>query len=177
MAKDKNNNTGENNSGDRNSGNRNSGYRNSGDGNSGNGNSGLFNTDEPKMRIFNKQSDLTYSEWLNSNLYVYFNIPLNVFIGSSEMTDEEKKENPEWKTCGGYLKTLEYKEAWAKWWEENKDEHDKVKKLPNFNAEIFKEITGIDVEVKDKEIELSNGAKISEKTIQEALKFVAEHKK
>jgi hypothetical protein len=166
-----NRNSGYRNSGNRNSGNCNSGYHNSGNYNSGYYNSGLFNTDEPKMRIFNKESDITYSEWLNSNSYIYFDIPLNEFICENDMTDKEKEEHPEWKTTGGYLKTLEYKEAWAKWWEENKSEDmiKRIKNLPNFDSRIFKKITGISIDEEDDMIEI-DGKKISKSTIKEALK-------
>jgi hypothetical protein len=164
-------NSGNRNSGDYNSGDYNSGNWNSGGCNSGNRNSGLFNTDEPKMRIFNKESDITYSEWLNSNSYIYFDIPLNEFICENDMTDKEKEEHPEWKTTGGYLKTLEYKEAWAKWWEENKSEDmiKRIKNLPNFDSRIFKKITGISIDEEDDMIEI-DGKKISKSTIKEALK-------
>ena len=41
----------------------NTGCKNSGDRNSGYFNSGWFNTSEPKMRFFNKDSDIIYSEF------------------------------------------------------------------------------------------------------------------
>ena len=69
------------------------------------------------------------------------------WIGGSMMTEEEKKENPTYKTTGGYLKTLEYKEAWAVFWRKTSEENrKKFLALPNFCPKIFKEITGIDVE-------------------------------
>ena len=62
------------------------------------------------------------------------------------MTEAEKARSPFHTTCGGYLKTYEYKEAWANFWiitpEENKK---KFLNLPNFDATIFKDITGVDV--------------------------------
>ena len=57
-------NSGDCNSGYRNSGNFNSGHCNSGNFNSGNFNSGMFNIDEPKMRIFNKECDMTYAQFV-----------------------------------------------------------------------------------------------------------------
>ena len=71
------------------------------------------------------------------------------------MTQEEKKKNPSYKTTGGYLKTLEYKEAWAVFWRKTSEENrQKFLNLPNFDAEIFREITGIDVEDDGKKSEL-----------------------
>ena len=87
------------------------------------------------------------------------------------MTEEEKKTVVGWETMGGYLKTLEYKEACQIWWEENPSERERFLTLPNFDAGIFKSITGIDVE-KSETMILVNGKKYSASTIQEALKKV-----
>ena len=63
-------------------------------------------------------------------------------------TDEEREEHKkEIETCGGFLKTIGYKEAWRKSWNEADDEdRRKVLELPNWDNEVFKEISGIDVE-------------------------------
>ena len=63
-------------------------------------------------------------------------------------TEEEKEQyKTEIATCGGFLKTLEYKEAFRLAWNKaDKEEHKKLLKLPNWNNEIFKEISGIDAE-------------------------------
>ena len=64
------------------------------------------------------------------------------------MTDEEKAAHPEHSTKGGYLKTVSFKEAckimWNKLTDKDKAE---VTKIPNFDSEIFEEITGIKVEM------------------------------
>ena len=54
------------NSGDWNSGNRNSGDWNSGDWNKTSFSSGVFNTNEAKILMFNKPSDWTFRDWLDS---------------------------------------------------------------------------------------------------------------
>ena len=134
-------NSGNDNSGDWNSGHWNSGHWNSGDWNSGNRNSGFFNVDEPKIRIFGKETnmkreDIDFPEWL------YFS--LNKWISAENMTKTEKEENPEYKTIGGYLKKYKYKDAWRKAFENAKiNDLRKTLKLPNFNYEIFEKITGI----------------------------------
>jgi hypothetical protein len=134
------------NSGDWNSGNWNSGDWNSSNWNSGNRNSGFFNTGEPdKIMVFNKWLDMKPSEFL-AKYNIYADIPLNRWIVKDKMTKEEKKEVKGWKQAGGYLKTLDFKEACQVWWKENPEGHQRFLDLPNFNAEIFKEITGIDVE-------------------------------
>lgn len=135
-------NAGDCNSGNYNTGNSNSGYRNagsfnsgdcnignhnSGDCNTGNYNSGMFNTDDPKMRFFNKDSDITHSEFIKG-----------------------KRVFPDLKVCSlvdGKLKTLTYHEAWKEYWQRASEEDKKwFINLPNFNANIFKEITGIGIE-------------------------------
>jgi hypothetical protein len=143
-------NSGDWNSGNWNSGNWNSGDRNSGDWNSGDENSGIFNTDEPFMRAFNKETNIKMSDWRNSDDYICFDIPLNEWIYSENMTEEEKKEHPEHKTTGGYLKTFTYKEAWANFWKET-DEVNRKKflALPNFDEKVFEDITGIKVGTKE----------------------------
>ena len=146
-------NSGEGNSGNWNSGNDNSGNWNSGCGNSGNWNNGMFNTDEPFARFFNRETNIKMSEFLKSercpSLLGFSLVNLTKWIDPSEMTDDEKKANPEHETCGGYLKTFGYKEAWSNFWKDTtEDNRQKFLNLPNFDATIFKEITGIDVAAK-----------------------------
>ena len=103
------------------------------------------------MRAFNRETDMTMSEFMKSDYYIDFDIPLNEWIPKKDMTEEEKEEHPEYKTTGGYLKQREYKEAWAEWWKRNKSEKmkERIKSLPNFNADIFEEITGIRIDDED----------------------------
>ena len=62
------------------------------------------------------------------------------------MTDEEKKANPKFFVCKGYLRTYGYKEAFRKSWSAASEQDRKqVLALPNFDADIFFEISGIDV--------------------------------
>ena len=138
-------NSGNYNSGKYNSGNYNSGKYNSGDYNSGNCNSGFFNSDEPNVRMFNKMTDKKRDD-INIPSWCYFD--LTVWVSHDTATEQEKEEyKTEIKTCGGFLKTLEYKEAWRLAWDKvGKDEHKQLLKLPNWNNEVFKEITGIDAE-------------------------------
>ena len=149
-------NSGNRNSGNRNSGNRNSGNRNSGDWNSGDWNkcsfsNGCFNTVEPKIYLFNKPSDWTYRDWLNSDArYLLNQIPGDVleYVWFEDMTDAEKSARPEAKVTGGYLKQLDNSECGSIWWRGLNDyEKSIIKAIPNFDKEIFKEITGVDVDM------------------------------
>ena len=153
-------NSGNRNSGDCNSGNRNSGDCNSGDCNSGNRNSGdwnkcsfsngCFNTTSPKIYLFNKPSEWTYEDWLNSEArYLLNQIPGDVleYIWLSDMTDEEKAAHPEAETTGGYLKVLDNSECAVIWWRGLSDRQKAIiTAIPNFDKAIFKEITGIDID-------------------------------
>jgi len=139
-------NSGYSNSGDRNSGDRNSGYRNSGNRNSGDRNSGDFNSTTPEtINCFNKPCKTR--DWDNARKpdFIY-NVILNRWISWSEMTDQEKTDNKNAFVCEGYLKTLDYKEAWAEAYKgASKEDIKLLKALPNFDAEVFEEITGIKI--------------------------------
>jgi hypothetical protein len=143
-------NSGYGNSGNGNSGNWNSGYGNSGYGNSGYGNSGCFNSDTPKVRIFNKDCNLDFDSEILSKVrsIIRNNVKaVCVWVCSENMSDEEKSKFPSHKTTGGYLKERDYKYCWKKGWEKMIDDDKKfIKTLPNFDKDIFFEITGINVE-------------------------------
>ena len=104
-------NSGDCNSGHYNSGHYNSGRCNSGSYNIGSYNSGIFNTDEPKMRAFNRECDMSMTEFMFSIDYSFDDLCSR--IQRKSITDEDVKH---------------------------------IKELPNFDAEIFKKITGITIE-------------------------------
>ena len=143
-------NSGNRNSGDWNSGDWNSGNRNSGDWNKCSFSNGCFNTTSPKIYLFNKPSEWTYEDWLNSEArYLLNQIPGDVleYIWLSDMTDEEKAAHPEAETTGGYLKVLDNSECAVIWWRGLSDRQKAIiTAIPNFDKAIFKEITGIDVD-------------------------------
>ena len=128
----------------------NSGDWNSGDWNKCSFSNGCFNTVSPKIYLFNKPSEWTYQDWLNSEArYLLNQIPGDVleYIYLSDMTDEEKAEHPEAETTGGYLKILDNSECAVIWWRGLSDRQKAViTAIPNFDKEIFKQITGIDVD-------------------------------
>ena len=130
----------------------NSGNRNSGDWNKTNFASGCFNTSEPKINLFNKPSNWTYLDWIHSDarsLLNQINASPTEWISEQRMSDKEKEIHPDYKITGGYLKE---KDTWDtsneanEWWSGlSNDEKQIIKDIPNFDASIFKEITGIDV--------------------------------
>lgn len=144
-----NSNTGDRNTGDYNAGNYNIGDRNTGDWNKSSYNTGCFNTEEQKIMLFNKPSDMTYCEWMDSEARYLLNLmPKGVveWVYEMDMTDEEKEQHPSYETTGGYLKVLNESECGQIWWNGLSD-HQKnvIKAIPNFNAEIFEQCTGIKI--------------------------------
>ena len=142
-----NGNTGSKNTGNKNTGDKNTGYGNTGYGNTGDGSNGVFCT-EPDMniRIFNRPSGMSLRDFYRSRYYeALCNAPF-MLTEWIPYTEEEKKADQEKEMIGGYLKEYTMKEAWANWWGEMSEEAKKiVQDIPNFDAKIFKEITGIEV--------------------------------
>ena len=143
-------NTGNRNTGDCNTGNRNTGNRNTGDWNKSSFNTGCFNTEEQKIMLFNKPSDMTYREWIDSDArYLLNQIPKDVveWVYEEDMTDEEKAAHPTYETTGGYLKVLDESECGQLWWGSLSDRRKEIiKAIPNFDAEIFFQCTGVRVD-------------------------------
>lgn len=145
-------NNGKGNKGARNNGNFNFGNHNNGSYNKCDFSFGLFCTKTPKIFIFGKLSDWTYEDWINSKAYDILSIispyPTE-WVCEYNMTNEEKLEHKEYDLLGGYLKTKteeEIKEEWNDNWNELSDkDREIIMNIPNFDADIFKEITGIDV--------------------------------
>ena len=139
-------NSGNCNSGNRNSGYCNSGYRNSGYFNSCDYSSGLFCTQDPKVKIFDIETDMTMKEVMQTDwccMLFKYSIDLTRWI---EYTDEEKQSDKDKDLIGGYLKTYTYKEACKNWWNKYTDkEKTVIMSMPNFDKDKFKQITGIEV--------------------------------
>ena len=143
-------NTGDWNTGNRNTGNWNTGNRNTGDWNKSSFNTGCFNTEEQKITLFNKPSGMTYREWMDSDArYLLNQIPKDVveWVYEEDMTDEEKAAHPTYETTGGYLKVLDESECGQLWWGSLSDRRKEIiKAIPNFDAEIFFQCTGVRVD-------------------------------
>ena len=140
-------NTGNRNTGDRNTGDRNTGDRNTGDWNTGDRNTGWFSTITPKIDLFEKSTNLTESEVRNIKgiQILNWNYENDFWIYEENMSEEEKEKYPKYKTTGGYLKSIPFKDACIIMWNKLSDSDKKlVKEIPNFDSEIFKKITGID---------------------------------
>ena len=88
-------------------------------------------------------------------LYEFINSKYNNALRSVELklteqieyTEEEMKEEKNKRLIGGYLKEYSYKEACANWWDELTEENKEIiKSITNFDADKFKEITGIKID-------------------------------
>ena len=97
--------------------------------------------------FFNRESDMTWDEWYSCAAYsTAQDLEITKWIEWDDMTDKEKKDNSNAYVCGGYIKVFEYKEAWSNLWNTLSDEQkNSFKTLPNFDADIFEEITGIKI--------------------------------
>ena len=147
-------NSGNRNSGDCNRGNRNSGNRNSGDCNRGDWNKtsnavGCFNTDLQKIKFFDKETDMTLEQWWSSDARHLMNqvdFRPTDWICSNDMSDEEKAEHPEHVNTGGFLKVRDNTDCFKKWWNGlDPEERQIIMNIPNFDANKFFKITGVEV--------------------------------
>lgn len=133
-----------------NTGDYNAGDYNTGDFNIGRYNVGCFNTKEKKIMLFDKPSNMTFCEWMGSEArYLLNQMPKGVveWVYEVDMTDEEKKQHPSYETTGGYLKVLDESECGQIWWGSLSDcQKNIIKAIPNFDAEIFFQCTGIRVD-------------------------------
>lgn len=142
-------NVGSHNEGDCNIGRWNSGSFNIGCWNAVNYSFGFLNTQTPKIRIFDEEVDITFSDFLLSDmgrlLERISESPLEWII-SEHMTEEEKESNPGHKKTGGFLRKVNVKKKQQENWNKlTKEEKEIIMAIPNFNAEKFKLIMGIDV--------------------------------
>ena len=137
------------NTGNCNTGNRNTGNCNTGNWNTTNFSTGFFNSIEQPLYIFNNPTDMSRDDFNNllavrAMRWKYEN---NWWIYSENMSDKEKEAHPEHETTGGYLKSVDFKTACGIMWDNmTSDEKVAVKDIPNFDAGVFEEITGIKVD-------------------------------
>ena len=159
-------NTGNRNIGDRNIGNWNIGNWNTGNCNTGNRNigdwnttdfsAGIFNTVEQKTPIFNGAAWVLMSDFRNTKNYrALFSNPLRLtqWIHHSDATPEQKAL-PNYILDEGVLLSYTWEEACLNWWNSNNDEtKNLIVNIKGFDASIFKEVTGIDISLKNNAIE------------------------
>jgi len=91
-------------------------------------------------------TNMTMREFVNSKYYAAIISSDFILTEWVEYSAEEKAQDETKRLIGGYLKTYSYQEACKNWWANMTDENKAIIcSMPNFDAEIFKEITGIEV--------------------------------
>lgn len=138
------NNSGDLNFGDFNSGDFNSGSYNAGNYNAGDFNSGMFNSVTPvTIKVFNQDCDLSAWNAAPKPLFIQ-NVSVNRWIPSEQMNASEKASNPRWDVAEGFVKNITYQEAWQEAYSSaTPGDIIKLKNLPNWDASVFEDITGI----------------------------------
>jgi hypothetical protein len=159
-------NTGYYNTGNYNAGGRNTGFFNTGNYNAGNWNTGYYNTSDFNTGDFNTgdyhvgcfnttcaEKAYYFNQLIDKNVWDnarkpswIYDLRPTTWVPSGDMTPQEKADNPRHKTTGGYLRVNDIKEEWRKAYNNAKPEDiELTKALPAFDADVFLEITGIDL--------------------------------
>ena len=143
-----NSNTGHNNTGHSNTGNRNAGHSNTGNWNVGNWNVGCFNTTTPEVaNYFNMSCNKSDWDEVAKPMWLFAPKPTTWTV-PDDMSAAEKVNNPTFATDGGFLRTNNMAEEWRTAYLGASDEDvQMVRDLPNFDAEVFEEITGLDLSI------------------------------
>jgi len=153
--------------GDHSTGNRSTGDRSTGGYSTGNWSTGGYSTghwsisnystghfsteDYAGFGAFNKPC--TPDEWANADKPNWLYFDLTEWVSTDNMSDQEKEDNPSYKTTGGYLRVYGYQEAFQKSYNEaNREEQLKIKELPNFDADVFFTISGIRIDAETEEM-------------------------
>lgn len=116
-------------------GHRNTGHQNTGD----------FNTVTPQdILAFNRPVATEVWDAAYKPGFLYFSVTYWVY--ESKTTDAEKKADPNFYVRGGQLRKKDYKQAFKESWDAaDKADRERVRSLPNFDADVFFEISGIDL--------------------------------
>ena len=138
--------TGEGSTGNGSTGNWSTGYGSTGYCSISNGSPGHFSTIDGQPSFFDKPFNGTWAEALE--LIPHVELKLGAYwVVSSEMTEQQKADHPTHEKTGGVLLKYNhtYHQAWEIAWSEMAQAtKDRFLNLPNFDAEKFKQITGID---------------------------------
>ena len=104
---------------------------------------------QKNLRVFNQDvSETRYDEVKKILTDNQIKITLTKWTDYKEL--EKSEQTATAKQLGGLLKTFSYEDAWLNFWNEATREHKNcILDLPEFDADIFKEITGIDVKKRD----------------------------
>ena len=101
------------------------------------------------LRVFNQDvSETRYDEVKEILTDNQIKITLTKWTDYKEL--EKSEQTATAKQLGGLLKTFSYEDAWLNFWNEaTREQKNCILDLPEFDADIFKKITGIDVKKRD----------------------------
>ena len=104
---------------------------------------------QKNLRVFNQDvSETRYDEVKEILTDNQIKITLTKWTDYKEL--EKSEQTATAKQLGGLLKTFSYEDAWLNFWNEaTREQKNCILDLPEFDADIFKEITGIDVKKRD----------------------------
>lgn len=138
--------TGKCSTGDESTGDYSTGHYSTGDWSISNYSTGHFSTEDYSgFGCFDKPC--TLEEWKNAYRPDWLYFDLTEWVKEEDMAEEEKEDNPSYITTGGYLKVYDYQEAFIKsYLKATRKEQLKVMELPNYDAQKFYKISGIDVD-------------------------------
>ena len=143
-----------------NAGHCNAGTGNAGHDNAGTGNAGMFNLAVRTVMLFDKDSGLEWESDIIKTLKNKLNKsvkPILRWVSINDMSEAEKSEFPSSKTTGGFLRNMKRSDYSAL---NNPSDIAFFQALPNFDAETFFAITGIDTQ-KPKTVKVTcNGQEI-----------------
>lgn len=164
-------NTGDCNTGHYNTGNYSTGHYNTGDSNTGNyntgdSNTGDCNTTEPTVRLFNKDSGWEFYDKNHNkfrDIIRRYTKSLCQWVYMKDMTEQEKQDNPTYKTTGGYLKVNKGVHNTKV----SKEDREFLESVPNFCPKILRETTGIVFDTKKEIVIDGKKVEISEESFNE----------
>ena len=150
--------------GNRSTGNRSTGDYSTGDHSTGhwsisNYSTGHFSTEDyAGFGAFNKPC--TPDEWANADKPNWLYFDLTEWVSTDNMSDQEKEDNPSYKTTEGYLRVYGYQEAFQRSYNAaTREDQLNIKELPNFDADVFFEISGIRIDAETEEMTLADVCK------------------
>ena len=155
--------TGHRSTGYKSTGDKSTGHKSTGDWSTSNFSTGHFSTDDASPTFFDLPFDGTWEE--AEALVPHIELKLGTYwVDAADMTDAEKADHPEHKTTSGYLAMYNhtFHEAFRLAWDDlGAAGRQRFLDLPNFDAEKFLKITGVDVrlEVKRK-VTLDDGREL-----------------
>ena len=161
--------TGDYSTGHSSTGDRSTGHYSTGNYSTGNYSTGHYSTCDYAVGVFQTVQDCcggfsafnvpcSREHWDASEKPRCLHFPLTAWVEAEDMSPAEKSDNPLYETTGGYLKVLGFKEAFsASCRSATDDDIELLKQLPNFDADVFFDVSGYDVLTRDKVKVTANG--------------------